>query len=186
MKKAACIALASLLLSLSNAVTGLAGDPYYPYQSYDDYYKAHSSQPPPSQPPASSQPPPEQVKPPLQARQPITITEPPEILFPPKLGFGVAVAVPYDLFYVSGAYYFLQGDNTWFRASSYRGPWTLQGLSRLPPELRKHKLAKIHQIRNEEFQKFWKDRSHYQGRHFRAGDEVRQPGKGIGEDMKAD
>lgn len=183
MKKAACI-ITGIILPLAAAVTGLARDTYYPYQTYEEYYRAHSSEPAPSKPPASSQPQPaEQVKPPLEARQPIKVTEPPEFLFPRELGFGVAVGVPFDMFYVSDHYYLLQGD-TWYRSSSYRGPWTLQGLSRVPPELRKHKLSKIRQIRNKEFEKYWNDKSRYQGRHFRAGEEVKQPAKSEGEKIK--
>ena len=33
---------------------------------------------------------------------PIVISQPPDFLYPPELGFGVAVGVPYDMFYHSG------------------------------------------------------------------------------------
>ena len=177
MKKATYITLASLVLPLANASTGLASDFYHPYQTYEEYHRIHSPEPPPSPPPASGQPQPrEEVKEPPQARQPLKVTEAPEILFPPKLGFGVAVGVPYDMFYASGAYYTVQGS-AWYRSSSYKGPWTLQGLSQLPPELRKHKLSEIHKIRNSEFEKYWENKENYKGRHFRAGEEVGEPPK---------
>jgi hypothetical protein len=175
MKKIACITLACSALLLTDALSVLAGEPYYPYQSYDDYYKTHSVEPHPSQKPAPSPPAPEgQVKPPPRAEQPITLTQPPEFLFPQELGFGVAVGVPYDMFYLSGGYYFLR-SGSWYRSSSYRGPWTVLGLSQLPPEFRKHKLAKIREFRNREFNNFWKNKDHYQGRYFRPGSELKEP-----------
>jgi hypothetical protein len=176
MKKTAAIAPASLMLLLLTALSGLAADPYYPYQSYDDYYKAHSANPPPSKPPAPPPQPQEQLKPPPRPQQPITLTEPPEFLFPQKLGFGTAVGVPYDMFYLSDTYYFLQGG-TWYRSSSYRGPWVMIGSSRLPPELRKYKLQEIHKLRNAEFAAFWKNRDHYQGRYFRPDGDAKEPHK---------
>lgn len=165
MKKVAGIALACLALLLTHALAVFAGDPYYPYQTYEEYYKKQSEPPselapPPSQPSLEGEP-----KPPPRT-EPITIATPPEFLFPPELGFGVAVGVPYDLFYLSGAYYFLRAG-TWYRSSSYRGPWKVQGLSRLPPELRKHKLAQIHEYRAREFKSFWENKKNYKGRYFR-------------------
>lgn len=40
---------------------------------------------------------------------PIVISQPPDFLYPPELGFGVAVGVPYDMFYLSGGYYIYRG-----------------------------------------------------------------------------
>lgn len=174
MKKAASIPLASLILLLTTAFIGLAANTYFPYQTIEEYYKAHSGEPPPSQPAASGQTQPEgQVKPPPREEQPITLPQAPEFLFPKDLGFGVAVGVPYDIFYLSGVYYTLR-SNTWYRSSSYRGPWTLLRLSQLPPQFRKHKLATIHQLRNREFEIFWKNKDHYQGRYFRPDKETKE------------
>ncbi|HBG05638.1 MAG: hypothetical protein A2075_18395 [Geobacteraceae bacterium GWC2_58_44] len=180
MKKIACTALASLMLLSTNAFTGLAQDTfyangiYYPYQTYDQYHREITSpEPPPSQPPAPQPQPPKEVKP-QRPEQPITLTQPPEFLFPAELGFGVAVGVPYDMFYLSDNFYFLK-SGTWYRSASYRGPWMLQGFSRVPPELRKHKIARIRELRNREFADFWKNRDHYQGRYFRPDDEPGTP-----------
>ena len=173
MKIIAGIALTATSLLLANTVT-VQADTYFPYQSYDDYYKTHSVEPPPGQTP--SQPPPAaEVKPPPRPEQPITLTQPPEFLFPPALGFGVAVGVPYDMFYVSKAFYFLK-TGSWYRSSSYKGPWTLIGLSQVPTELRKQKLSKIRELRNREFAKFYKNKGRYQGKYFRP-DEVAAPPK---------
>ena len=169
MKKIACSALAGLLLLLSPPCTAFGDDFYHPYQTYEEYHRKYTSpQPPPEQPPPPPPQPEQQVKPPPR-EQPITLTRAPEFLFPPELGFGVAVGVPYDLFYLSDSYYLLK-TGTWYRAASYRGPWKLQGLSRVPPLLRKHKIAKVREIRNREYTEFWKDRAGYQGRYFRPED----------------
>jgi hypothetical protein len=174
MKKLACITLAGLLLLLWSALPLCAKEPYYPYQSYDEYYKKQELPSPP--PPDNSRQPESPVKERPRPEQPIMLTQPPEFLFPSELGFGVAVGVPYDMFYIAGAYYFLKGSS-WYRASSYRGPWMFLGLSQVPPELRKHKLADIHKARNREFNIFWKNRDHYQGRYFRPGMENQETPK---------
>ena len=171
MTKAACITFAGTILLLTNTFTGLASDTYYPYQMYEEYHKQQTAEPPPRQPPASDQPQPRApVKPPPLPAEPMVLTQPPEFLFPKDLGFGVAVGVPYDMLYISKAYYLLRGSS-WYRSSSYKGPWTVQGLSQLPPELRKHKLVEIRQLRNREFQDFWGNKAHYKGRRFRPGDD---------------
>jgi hypothetical protein len=156
--------------------TCFAAGTYYPYQSYDDYYKTHSVNPPPEpsapQPPSQPLPEAKEVKPPPD--QPIMLVEPPTFLFPAALGYGVAVGVPYDMFYASKGFYFLKGG-TWYRATSYRGPWTELPLLRVPPELRKHTLSKVHQVRNAEFAKYWKSKGRYQGKVFRPGEELPPP-----------
>jgi len=45
---------------------------------------------------------------------PIVIAQPPDFLYPPELGFGVAVGVPYDMFYLSGGYFVYRGGG-WYR-----------------------------------------------------------------------
>lgn len=174
MKTLACIAASILTLLLVEPLTTFAGT-YYPYQSYDQYYKEHSATPPPGQKPPAPPPPPAQVKPPPRPEPLVSLTEPPDFLFPPELGFGVAVGVPYDLFYVGKEFYVIKGGN-WYRSHSYNGPWILAGTS-LPPELRKQKLTKIRELRSREFAKYYKDREHYKGKHYRPGDEHRLPTK---------
>ena len=176
MTKAASITFAGTILLLSNCFTAIAGDTYYPYQSYEEYHKEHTSRPPPSEPPASQPRPEVQVKPPPQPEQPAVLTLAPEFLFPKELGFGVAVGVPYDMLYISPAYYLLRGSS-WYRSPSYRGPWTVQGLSQLPPELRKHKLAEIRHLRNREFRDLWEDKARYKGRRFRPGVDLNEAPK---------
>lgn len=169
------IAFGTVLLLLASAGTALANDVYYPYETYDEYYKAHSVNPPPIPgKPLPPEQPPSQLKPLPASDQPVKLTEPPEFLFPPQLGFGVAVGIPYDLFYHSKTYYTVRGG-TWYSAPSYKGPWTIAGLTRVPPELRKQSLAKIRKIRNEEFAKYWNNKARYQGKVFRPADEMPPP-----------
>ncbi|SNB45766.1 hypothetical protein [Geobacter sp. DSM 9736] len=96
----------------------------------------------------------------------VVIEEPPEFIIPPSLGFYVAVGVPYDLFYVSGAYY-LYRDNGWYRASYYDGPWMRVKYKHLPPGLRRHKFDRIRAYRDQEVRIYEVDRDRYRGRHFR-------------------
>lgn len=172
------IAILALSMLLAQVVpAAAAADMYHPYQSYDDYYKTHSVTPPPT--PQPPQPPSDtgvEPKPKPRPDQPIALMEAPEFLFPSPLGFGVAVAIPYDLFYQSKSFYLLK-DGVWYRALSYRGPWMPVPITRVPPEMRKTGLAKIRKLRNQEFSKYFKDKSHYQGKVFRPTDEIPPPPK---------
>jgi hypothetical protein len=113
---------------------------------------------------------------------PVVITQPPDFLYPSELGFGVAVGVPYDMFYLSGAYYINRGGG-WYRTPYYGGNWVKLRHRELPPELRRYKIARIHEFRDREYRFYARDRDHYRGRYFRpegrvaAGPrEVRGPG----------
>jgi hypothetical protein len=104
---------------------------------------------------------------------PIVISQPPDFLYPPELGFGVAVGVPYDMFYASGIYYVYRGGG-WYSTPSYGGNWTRMMPRQLPPELRRYKIARIHQYRDREYRGFVRDRDHYRGRAFHPGREARE------------
>jgi hypothetical protein len=104
---------------------------------------------------------------------PIVISQPPEFLYPPELGFGVAVGVPYDMFYFSGIYYVYRGGG-WYRTSSYGGSWIKVRHRELPPEFSRYKVAKIHEFRDREYRVYAKDRAHYRGNYFRPGREGRE------------
>ena len=173
MKKAACSALAGFALLFTSSLSAIAGEPYYPYQSYDEYHRKHSPDPPPSEPAAPPEPPSPSKPPPASefkpsTRQPLLVTQAPDFLFPPELDFGVAVGVPYDMYYLSGTYYYLQGGS-WHRSPSYRGPWTVVGLNQLPAKLRKYDLVRIRELRNREFATFWKNKAQYQGKVYNPG-----------------
>jgi hypothetical protein len=101
---------------------------------------------------------------------PIVISQPPDFIYPSELGFGVAVGVPYDMFYSSGIYYVYRGGG-WYQTSSYGGTWRKVGSRQLPPELRRYNINKIHAFRDREYRTFSKDRDHYRGKRFTpAGD----------------
>jgi hypothetical protein len=99
---------------------------------------------------------------------PVVISQPPDFLYPPELGYGVAVGLPYDMFYFSGVYYIYRGGG-WYRTSSYGGNWIKVRHRELPPELRRHKIAQIRQYRDREYRVFTRDRDHYRGRYYRPG-----------------
>ena len=116
-----------------------------------------------NRPPAVVVPPPPVVVP---APAPVVVEEPPEFVYPGELGFGVAIGLPYDMFYISGSYYLFRG-NVWYRAPYYNGPWVVTKYKRLPPGLRRYRLERIHEFREREYRAFRGDREHYRGRYYR-------------------
>ena len=66
---------------------------------------------------------------------PVVVEAPPHMLFLNDPGVYVAVGIPYDVFFFSGHYYYLHGNN-WFWGPGYRGPWTYVEYRSLPPGLR--------------------------------------------------
>ena len=96
---------------------------------------------------------------------PIVISQPPDFIYPSELGFGVAVGVPYDMFYSSGVYYVYRGGG-WYSTPSYGGSWMKVGPRQLPPELRRYIINKIHAFRDRDYRTFSRDRDHYRGKRF--------------------
>ena len=96
---------------------------------------------------------------------PIVISQPPEFIYPAELGFGVAVGVPYDMFYNGGIYYVFRGGG-WYRTATYGGGWEKVGPRQLPPELRRYNIKKIHAFRDREYRAYSRDRDHYRGKRF--------------------
>jgi hypothetical protein len=116
---------------------------------------------------------------------PVVMYQPPDFLYPPELGFGVAVGVPYDLFYDNGIYYLYRGGG-WYRASYYGDNWIKVRKRDIPPELRRYKIARIHQYRDREYRNYQRDHEHYRGQHFRPegrGEEHREM-RGPGEEHR--
>ena len=104
---------------------------------------------------------------------PIVVSQPPEFLYPPELGFGVAVGVPYDMFYLSGGYYIFRGGS-WYRTPTYGGNWIRVRPRELPRELRRYRIDRIHEFRDREYRSYSHDRGNYRGRYFRPGGEGRE------------
>ena len=103
----------------------------------------------------------------------IAIPQPPDFIYPAELGFGVAVGVPYDMFYNNGIYYVFRGGG-WYQTSAYGGSWIKVRHRELPPELRRYKIAKIHEFRDREYRVYSRDRVHYRGKRFTPVSEVRE------------
>jgi hypothetical protein len=99
---------------------------------------------------------------------PIVVSQPPDFLYPPELGFGVAVGVPYDMFYLGGVYYVFRGGG-WYRTSVIGGPWIQVGPRGLPPVFRRYNIGRIHAFRDREYRVYARDRSHYRGKSFNPG-----------------
>ena len=96
---------------------------------------------------------------------PIVVSQPPDFIYPAELGFGVAVGVPYDMFYSNGVYFVFRGGG-WYRTSAYGGNWIKVGPRQLPPELRRYNINKIHAFRDREYRLYSRDRDHYRGKRF--------------------
>jgi hypothetical protein len=122
-----------------------------------------------------NQPPLMPVPVPAPLPPPVVIEEPPLFLYPPELGFGVAVGLPYDMFFISGSYYLKRGD-AWYRGSHYNGPWATTRYRSLPPGLRSRRFEQIHYYRDREYRAYQARHEGYHGRHFRPEKEWRKEG----------
>jgi hypothetical protein len=97
---------------------------------------------------------------------PIVISQPPDFIYPSELGFGVAVGVPYDMFYLDGTYFVYRGGG-WYRTPYYGGSWIKVRSRELPPQLRRNRIGRIHEYRDREYRVYASDRDHYRGQRFR-------------------
>lgn len=118
-------------------------------------------------------PPPVVVAPP-----PVEVQAPPDMIFLPEPGIYVAVGIPFDVFFVSGRYYYFHGGN-WFWASGYRGPWSHVVYKSLPPMLRRYKVERLHAFREREYKAYRVQGPKFKGKHF-----VAVPGPGARHQMR--
>ena len=93
----------------------------------------------------------------------VPFPNPPLFITPPHLGFYVGVGVPYDIAFAYDNFNLYYGK-TWYRAPSYKGPWTAVPVDGLPPIIRKQRIEDIHKYRDMEYRTFLRDRNHYRGR----------------------
>jgi uncharacterized membrane protein YgcG len=98
---------------------------------------------------------------------PIVVHERPTMVYLPEPGMYVAVGVPYDIFFVSGRYYYYHGDH-WFWASGYNGPWVFVEQRRMPPGLVKYKVVKLREYREREYRVYKTQGPAWKGKHFDA------------------
>jgi hypothetical protein len=109
---------------------------------------------------------------------PVVVYNPPTMILMPEPQMYVAVGVPYDIYFVSGRYYYLHGSH-WFWGPGYGGPWTYVAVERLPPGLRKYKVKQLHSFRDREYRVYKAKGPNFGGTYFVA--EAREhPGKGNG------
>jgi hypothetical protein len=112
---------------------------------------------------------------------PVVVYAPPTMVLLPEPQTYVAVGVPYDIFFISGRYYYLHGDH-WFWGPGYGGPWTYVAFEGLPPGLRKYKVRQLREFREREY-KVYKVKGSRGGTYFIAEDND-HPGKGRGRGHK--
>uniref|UniRef100_C6E3X8 Uncharacterized protein n=1 Tax=Geobacter sp. (strain M21) TaxID=443144 RepID=C6E3X8_GEOSM len=158
----AAIVAALLVFSSSGPARG-AFYTYYPYQMYEEYHRRYT-QPRQPEPQGNGRKGKEGVKQPQPVKQ--AVKPAPEFLFPERLGVGVAVGVPQDLFYLPDGYY-LWRQGSWYRSSSYDGPWGMVRKGEVPAQLVKYDLATMRELRNQEYRRYWEEREKYRGKRFR-------------------
>jgi hypothetical protein len=98
---------------------------------------------------------------------PVIVEAPPPMLFLPDPGVYVAVGIPYDVFFISGRYYYFHA-NHWFWGSGYTGPWTYVEYRSLPPGLRKYKVVRLREDREREYRVYRVQGKNFGGKHFYA------------------
>ena len=109
---------------------------------------------------------------------PVVVYAPPTMILLPEPQMYVAVGVPYDIYFVSGRYYYLHGGH-WFIGRGYDGPWTYVEVERLPPGLRKFKVKQLHEFREREYRVYKAKGPGNSGTYFVA-EEREHPGNGNG------
>ena len=110
---------------------------------------------------------------------PVVVYSPPTMILMPEPQMYVAVGVPYDIYFVSGHYYYLHGGN-WFWGPGYGGPWThVVYVSSLPPGLRKFKVKQLREFREREYRVYKTKGPNFGGTYFVA-EEREHPGRGNG------
>jgi hypothetical protein len=108
---------------------------------------------------------------------PVVVYSPPTMVLMPEPQMYVAVGVPYDIYFVSGRYYYLYEDH-WFWGPGYGGPWTYIAVEKLPPGFRKFKVKQLHEFREREYRVYRAQGPKFRGTYFVAEDE--HPGRGHG------
>ena len=98
---------------------------------------------------------------------PVIVEAPPQMLFLPDPGVYVAVGIPYDVFFLSGHYYYFHGNN-WFWGPGYGGPWTYVEYRGLPPGLQRYKVVRLREYREREYRVYRDQGRNFSGKHFYA------------------
>jgi len=112
---------------------------------------------------------------------PVVVSAPPTMVLMPETQMYVAVGVPYDIYFISGHYYYLNGGH-WFWGPRYGGPWTYVAIEKLPPGLRRYKVTQLHAFRDREYNGYKARGPAFHGKYFVAENEDHDehPGRGNG------
>src|SRR5688572_9979045 len=108
----------------------------------------------------------------IGAPPPVVVEARPTMLYLAEPGMFVAVGVPYDIYFISGRYYYFHKDN-WFFATGYGGPWVHVVRNSLPPGLQKFKVVQLRDFREREYRMYKTQGPKLKGQKFSA-----EPGHG--------
>ena len=111
---------------------------------------------------------------------PVVVAAAPTMVLMPEPQMYVAVGVPYDIFFVSGHYYYFNAGH-WFWGPQYGGPWTYVAVERLPPGLRRYKVAKLREFREREYRVYQAQGPRFRGTYFVAEERHEDHGEHHGE-----
>ena len=103
----------------------------------------------------------------IGAPPPVVVHTRPTMVYLTEPSVYVAVGVPYDIYFVSGRYYYMHGDN-WFWASGYDGPWVNVKYKSLPPGLQRYKVVQLHSFREREYRVYKVQGPKFKGKKFDA------------------
>ena len=101
----------------------------------------------------------------IGAPPPVVVKARPTMVYLAEPAAYVAVGVPYDIYFVSGRYYYLHG-NDWFWAQGYSGPWVYVSYNSLPPGLRKYRVERLHEFRERESKAYTSQGQAFKGKYF--------------------
>src|SRR6185295_2522740 len=115
----------------------------------------------------------------IGAPPPVVVRARLTMVYLPEPDAYVAVGILYDIYFVSGRYFYLHG-NDWFWADGYNGPWVYVSYNSLPPGLRKYKVERLHEFREREYRVYAVQGSAFKGGHFKAEESNHASGPGRG------
>jgi hypothetical protein len=96
---------------------------------------------------------------------PIVVRSAPTMVYLAEPGVYAAVGIPYDVYFVSGRYYYNRGNN-WFWGPGYGGPWTYVEYRALPRGIGQYRVARLHEFREREYKVYRTRGPNFHGRYF--------------------
>jgi hypothetical protein len=117
----------------------------------------------------------------IGAPPPVVVKARPTMVYLAEPAAYVAVGIPYDIYFVSGHYYYLHG-NDWFWAQGYNGPWVYVSYNTLPPGLRKYRVERLHEFRERESKAYASQGPAFKGKSFAAEEHKADFKQGHGDD----